>query len=482
MKRHDIFSLVIGLLLTCSCSRDHTQNPEEDAGSQTDGDTDGDIDTDTDGDTDTFKNVLFIISDDLTKTLGTYDHPTVQTPRIDALASMGIQFDNAYCNYSVCNPSRSSFLTGMKPETTTIMDNSTPLQSVIGDWVSLPALFKKNGFYTMSLGKVFHGANEYNDPGAWDEISDYGATSLGKQGEGRNITDGALEWCRWMAAEGTDEDQGDGRIAQKAVELIKTSRDEPFFLAVGFHKPHDPFIAPKKYFDMYPLEDCDPPQLPGGWDRPNDFAVPSSSYDIFKRFSDTDKREFLRAYYACSSFIDAQVGKVIDALKESGRYEDTLIVFFGDHGYHLGEHNHWNKVTLYEKATSAPFIIAGQSLANKGVRSSAMFEFIDIYPTLVKLLHLDNVPSYLEGRSFADVVHSPSLPFRSEVRAVIKRGDILGKTVKNQSWRYTEWENGSRGKELYDQVNDPMEYDNLAGNGNYADVVAQMRELLYQND
>ncbi len=204
-------------------------------------------------------NVLFIVADDLTTTLGCYDHPVVKTPNIDRLASIGIQFDNAYSNYAVCNPSRSSFLTGLRPETTGILDNRKSLQSILGDRVTLPDLFRKNGYYTMSLGKLFHRVEEdHNDLKAWDEIYDYKATELGKQGEKRNMTEGKLRWCWWMKAEGEDEDQSDGQIAKKAVEFIKSEHEKPFFLAVGFHKPHDPFIAPKKYFDLYPLESCDP--------------------------------------------------------------------------------------------------------------------------------------------------------------------------------------------------------------------------------
>jgi len=205
---------------------------------------------------DTPKNLLFIVVDDLNNTLGCYGHPLVKTPRIDQLAASGIQFNRAYCNFAVCNPSRSSFLTGMTPETTTIQDNRVSLQSVIGDWVTMPALFKQNGYYTMSLGKIFHGKKpEHNDIEAWDEIYGFGPTELGKQGEGRNMSEGVLKWCHWRAAEGGDEDQADGKMAKKAVEFIHSSHDKPFFLAVGFHKPHDPVVAPKKYFDLYPLED-----------------------------------------------------------------------------------------------------------------------------------------------------------------------------------------------------------------------------------
>ncbi len=427
------------------------------------------------------KNVLFIVVDDLTKTLGCYGHPVVKTPHVDQLAAEGIQFNQAYCNFAVCNPSRSSFLTGMTPETTGIQDNRVPLQSIIGDWVSLPALFKQNGFYTMSLGKIYHGNHEeHNDMKGWDELYGYKATETGKKGEGRNLTNGVLKWCHWRAAEGDDEDQADGQIAKKAVEFLKGEHEKPFFLAVGFHKPHDPFVAPKKYFDLYPLEDCDPPVLPEGWVAPYPHTLPGATRE-FNKFSDQERREFLRSYYACSSFMDAQVGKVLKALEESGQAENTLIFFLGDHGYHLGEHNWWNKVTLFEKGTSAPFIIAGPSVGKKGVKSDAMFEFIDIYPTLADLMELKNTPDYLEGKSFAKVVRDPSLPFRSEVRAIVRRGDKTGRMVKNADWRYIEWDEGRMGNELYSQQDDPMEYHDLAGEAEYTDVVSSMRELLYQD-
>ncbi|MDA3823889.1 MAG: sulfatase [Bacteroidales bacterium] len=425
-------------------------------------------------------NVVFIISDDLTTTLGCYDHPLVKTPNVDRLASMGVLFDNAYCNYAVCNPSRSSFLMGLKPETTTILDNRKGLQSVIGDWVSLPALFKQNGYYTMSLGKIFHREEEdHNDYKGWDELHTFKATELGKRGESRNMTDSVLKWCWWMAAEGNDEDQQDGQIAKKAVEFIHADHDKPFFLAVGLHKPHDPFIAPKKYFDMYPLEDCDPPVLPEGWKPVYKHSLPGETR-TFNKFTDREKREFLRSYYACSSFMDAQVGKVMDALEESGQAENTLIVFFGDHGYHLGEHNWWNKVTIYEKGTNAPFIVAGPKVA-EGVRTKSMFEYIDIYPTFAEAAGLENIPDNLEGKSFSKVLEDPSIPFRTEVRAVVSRGKMLGRTVKNKNWRYIEWDDGKMGRELYDEEKDPVEYNNLAENPEFKEVVDEMKELLYQD-
>jgi iduronate 2-sulfatase len=259
--------------------------------------------------------------------------------------------------------------------------------------------------------------------------------------------------------------------------LIKTKREKPLFLAVGLHKPHDPFVAPKKYFDMYPLEECNPPVLPAGWTPPYAHSLPGGKV-TFDKFTDSDKREFLRSYYACTSFMDAQVGRLLEALDESGQMDNTLIVFFGDHGYHLGEHNWWNKVTVYEKGTNAPFIMAGNALGKKGVTSNAMFEFIDIYPTLAEIMNLKNIPDYLEGKSFAGVVADPELPFKNEVYAVVKRGDMLGRMVKTEDWRYIEWDHGEKGRELYNQKNDPIEYNNLAGKAEYAEVVGKMKELL----
>ena len=425
------------------------------------------------------KNFLFIVVDDLNTTLGCYGHPLVKTPNIDKLAEAGLKFNHAYCNYAVCGPSRGSFLTGLRPESIGILDNRTPLVPLLDGKITMPGLFRLNGFHTMSLGKIFHRPNDHTDPNAWDEIYTYSSTELGKKGEKRNITAGVLKWCHWQSAEGDDEDQADGQIAKKAVDFIKAKKEKPFFLAVGFHKPHDTFIAPKKYFDMYPLEDCDPPSLPDDWEPVYKHSLPGET-KTFNKFTDQDKREFLRSYYACTSFMDAQVGKLIAALKESGQFENTLIVFMGDHGYHLGEHNWWNKVTIYEKGTNAPFIVAGNAVNKEGGETDAMFEFIDLYPTFADHFQLENTPEYLEGKSFAAVLGQPNNPFRSEVRAVVRRGKMMGRMVKNENYRYIEWDNGNKGVELYDQKKDPIEYNNLAENTEYSSVVTDMKQLINQ--
>ena len=422
-------------------------------------------------------NVLFIVVDDLNSTLGCYGHPVVKSPNIDQFAQEGILFRHAYCNLAVCNPSRSSFLTGLLPENLGIIDNRVSLQSVIGDRITLPALFRENGYHTISIGKVFHGRNEHNDPKAWDEIYNFRTTELGQQGVGRNLTDGVLPWCSWLAAEGTDEDQLDGQTAARAVEFINQTHDKPFFLAVGMAKPHDPFNAPKKYFDLYPEEDCDLHRPPEDWQVPHPITLPGETR-VFDLFTDQERCEFQRAYYACVSFMDAQVGKVLDALKEQGLMENTLVVFFGDHGYHLGEHNWWNKVTVYEKSHVAPMIIYTGNDKVKGRETNAMIEFIDLYPTLATYCGLDNIPDYLEGKDFGAVLKNPEASFREFVTKVVGRGNVLGRSVKTTEWRYTEWDEGRQGTELYDQINDPLEYNDLSGDPAYDNIQHEMRKLL----
>lgn len=424
-------------------------------------------------------NVLFIVVDDLNKTLGCYDHPVVQTPNLDRLASEGIVFDQAHCNFPICGPSRASFLTGLRPETTTILGNRAPLSSIPVDWLSLPALFQDNGYHTVSLGKIFHDLSpEQIDHAAWDDYHVFPNTEPDLPGESRNLSGDQLAWCWWKAVDGGDEDQQDGQMAQKAVEFLRSEREKPFFLAVGLHKPHDPYVAPSTYFDLYPLEACDPPSVPESWEPPHPLTLTPWA-EIFREFGEQEQREFLRAYYACCSYMDAQVGKILQALEESGESDNTLIVFFGDHGYHLGEHRWWNKVTLFELSTAAPFLMAGPPVEEAGgQRSRAMFEFIDIYPTLAELCQLEGVPANLDGESFAKLLENPELTFRSEVRALVGRGEVLGHSVKNEQWRYVEWDGGRQGSELYDQVNDPMEYHNLSDSPEFSPVVQEMKVLL----
>ncbi|RED94954.1 sulfatase [Marinoscillum furvescens] len=427
----------------------------------------------------TYQNVLFIIVDDLKPTLGAYGDSLAITPNIDKLASRGITFTNAHCNFAVCGPSRGSFLSGLRPETLGILDNVTPLQPKLQGRPTLPKLFLQNGFETIGLGKTFHDKEpDHEDPAAWNAYYKYGSTEKGKQGLKVNPTDDQLPWCYWQAAEGDDEDQADGRIAQKAVELLHEKRDQPFFLAVGFHKPHDPYVAPKKYFDWYTLEQCTPPVLPDQWQPAYKHSLPGWSKVFHETMTEKEQREFIRSYYACVSFMDAQVGKLLDALEATGQAENTLIVFMGDHGYHLGEHNWWNKVTVYEEGTNAPLIVAGNKIAEAGKTSNALVEFIDLYPTFLDLMGISEKPDHLEGESFAQLLDNPNASFKEAVYASTLRGETTGRMVKTEEWRYIEWDEGVKGKELYNQQNDPQEYVNLAEDPAHASVVSELSLLL----
>lgn len=432
------------------------------------------------------KDVLFIVVDDLADALGCYGNDFVQTPNIDKLASKGMLFNDAHCNHPVSGASRASFLTGLKPETTGILQNDIKLEKVVEKRVTLPYLFKLNGYETVGLGKVFHAPWDatHGDPKAWDEQEEFHTTMRGKEGETRNTTDGALPWFNWKMTEGGDIDQKDGQIAQRAIELINTERDKPLFLALGFMKPHSPFWAPKKYFDMYALEDCDPHILPDDYVAPVPSTFPQDYMVHVEKFDDQDKRELLRAYYACISFIDAQLGKVIDALEKSGKMDDTVIIFFSDHGYHLGEHNFFGKSTLFDINTRAPFILAGASTPHRGVTTDATVQYIDIYPTIAELANLDKVPTDLEGRSFVSVLENPETHFRDEIcvssyRRVENAEGHIGWMVRDDRWLYIEWgESAEFGTALYDVTKDPNQYYNIIDKAENKEVAIRMKALL----
>jgi uncharacterized sulfatase len=423
------------------------------------------------------RNILFVAVDDLNHSLGCYGHPLVKSPNIDRLAARGIRFERAYCQFPVCNPSRTSLLTGLRPDTTGILNNTTGFRSKLPDVVTLPQLFRKNGYFTARIGKIFHGRKNTDDPQAWDMTSDPRATPLGQKGQGRNLTGGRVKWCRWLAAEGDDEDQPDGQIADEAVRLLQQRRDEPFFIAVGFLKPHDPFIAPKKYFDLYPLESLKLPEDPSDRSPELAQAIASGWKAEFDRFTDRERREFMRAYYAGISFMDAQLGKIMSAMDRLKLWQNTTVVFFGDHGYHLGERGWWNKNTLFELSARSPLIMVIPEMKNKGKSCSGIVEFVDIYPTLADL-HGLSAPSNLEGKSFAALLNNPSRPWKKTAFTQVQRGKIAGRSVRTERWRYIEWDQGKQGMELYDHKNDPGEYYNLASDPQYKQIVAEHKKLL----
>jgi iduronate 2-sulfatase len=425
-------------------------------------------------------NVLFIAVDDLRTELGCYGVKRVHSPNIDSLAAQGMRFDNAYVQAAFCNPSRVSFLTGLRPDKTGVLDNTTCFRETLPEIVTLPQLFRQKGYYTYNIGKIFHGTRNMCDVDrSWSRYEFPEPTKTGLSGKGRNLTGGALKWCRWLAAEGGDEDQPDGQTAKLAVEFLEAGHKEPFFLAVGFHKPHDPFHAPAKYFDLYPEEEVRLYEDPVNMSPSPEHSKSSGFAKAFDKFTEREKREFLRAYYACISFMDAQLGKVLKALRSGPNNDNTIIVLVSDHGYHLGQRNWWNKNTLYEHTGRAPMLVFSPSMKAKGGACSRIVEFVDIYPTVIELCGIE-APHALDGRSFAPLLDNPEMKWKDAAYMQLVRGKVDGRAVRNARYRYIEFDRGEKGRELFDHKNDDNEFYNLAGNPEFAEVTEQMRALLHR--
>jgi len=442
-------------------------------------------------------NVLFIPVDDLSVRLSCYGHPTVKTPNLDKLAARGVLFERAYCQYPLCNPSRSSLLTGLRPETTRVLSNDTPLRDNLPDVVTLPQHFKQNGYETFSVGKVFHG--KFPDPQSWTE--DYSKDKKffremrrkfgpvppprsprgpdagpPTEEEKRRMKMGkrVLRNFKWGPSGLKDEQTADGIIAAKAIEILRRKHDKPFFLAAGFLKPHLPFIAPDKYFEMYPPEGISLPDVPK-----DDLAdVPKAArYGTRdqKRLTEETWREAIAAYYACTTFVDAQIGKLLDALYDSPYADNTVVILWGDNGFHLGEHFLWRKGTLFEESCRVPMILAAPGIGKKGVKCPRLVEFVDIYPTLVELCGLP-MPKGLEGTSMAPLLSDPNRAWKKGAFTTTRDGSA--KSVRTERWRYNEW-GSPEAAELYDHETDPHEYHNLAKDPAHADKVRELSDLLH---
>lgn len=431
-------------------------------------------------------NVLFIISDDLSCDLGCYGHKAVRSPNIDALAESGVRFDRAYVQYTVCNPSRTSFLTGLRPTTTKVVDNTTHFRKPLPDVVTLPQLFRENGYETVGLGKVFHRGlspddvkREMDDPKSFDRVAYGKATATGNKGEGRNLTGGKLEWCRWLAADGTDADQPDGQLADEAVKTLAVKRDKPLFLAVGFYRPHDPFVVPKKYFDLYDRDKLDLPVTPDGYTPPYPHTIGGGAFKTaFDQFTDQERREFLHAYYAGVSFMDAQVGRLLDALKVNKLADDTVVVFIGDHGYELGARGWWNKNTVFERSCRTPLIVRDPAAKGNGKFTSTITEFVDLYPTLAARCGLKGTPKDLEGTDFRKVLDDPTAKHKEAAVTVVQRGKFLGRSIRTDRYRFTDWDGGEKGAELYDHTADPGEWKTLADDPKATTIKADLKKQL----
>lgn len=433
-------------------------------------------------------NVLMIVVDDLRTELNCYGVKAVHSPNIDRLARKGMLFENAYAQYPVCNPSRSSFLTGLRPDEVGITSNTVPLRRVWPDLVTLPQLFRENGYYTAGLGKIYHLSVDevtkeghkvlFEDPKSWDYFFDalHNTTELGRKGEGRNLTGGKIPWATWQATEGDDVDQPDGQITEEVIRVLEENHEKPFFIGYGIHKPHDPFIAPKKYFDLYPKGRTELAKEPEDRITPPKLAVPN--HRDFAEFTDKERREFKRAYHAGVSFADAQIGKVFETMDRLKLWDNTIVIIMGDHGYHLGEHGWWNKVTLFEDGSRAPMIIWVPEASGMGQPTDSIMEFVDLYPTLIDYAGLE-APHELSGISMRPIFDDPQAETKKAAYSQVNRGPHVGRSVRTARWRYTEWgEDGKLGAELYDHSKDSGEYYNLAENPEYTTIRSYMKKGL----
>lgn len=415
-------------------------------------------------------NVLLIMADDLRDFGGAFTKAAVKTPNLDRLRSRGTTFERAYVQYPVCNPSRSSMLTGLRAEQTGIVGNDIPLRQKLPDIVTLPQLCKEAGWQAHAFGKIYHlgggkdtaARQRWVDANrSWQTAQDFETTKVGrKMLAGRDVTNGALKWCVWGAADGTDDDQPDGQIAAATVAMIEKLGDKPWFIGCGFMKPHDPFIAPKKYFDLYPADSLQPWRDPADTTPARKESVGFGDYGLaFGKFTTREWQELFRAYCAATSYMDAQLGRVLDALDKNGLWEKTIVVFVGDHGYHTGERQWWNKNTLFERSCRAPLIIAAPGMKG-GQTTRSLTEFVDIYPTIADLCGL-KMPHAAAGSSLRPILNDPVAPIKDAAFTLVTRGPKLhGQSVRTARWRFTQWSDGQT--ELYDHDQDPEELHNVA--------------------
>jgi uncharacterized sulfatase len=434
-------------------------------------------------------NVLLIVSDDLNIHLCCYGHGNVESPNIDRLARRGVRFEHAFCQYPVCNPNRVSFLSGKYPATTGVLDNDTVPRVRIRDLWTLPQHLRANGYRTRGIGKVFHIA----DPPSWDDRAQPVLTWK-PRGPRLWFEEPSAEQVERLRAfmtptvvDGNGQDLRDYRSASDAIAALHELKAErsPFFLAVGFHLPHVPFVAPKRYYERYRADQITLPKdfapAPGWQNVPADAFRPAVDLFVDRPATAEKARELIAAYYACTSFMDAQVGRLLDELDRLDLTKNTIVVFVSDNGWHLGEKGMWAKMTLFEQSAQVPLIIADPRLAATGSVCRRVVEMVDIYPTLVELCGLA-MPPGLQGASMAPMLDNSNVRWEKPALTVLVRHRRLARSLRTDRWRYTEWDYGERGVELYDHKNDPLELTNLTSDHKFGLHLAQMKEALRKRE
>lgn len=443
-------------------------------------------------------NVLLICVDDLKPVLGCYGDSVANTPHLDQLAARGLRLDRAYCNQAVCSPSRNALMTGLRPQTLGIYDLPTNFRKARPDAITMAQHFKANGYRTEALGKILHtGHGNIEDEASWS-VPHFRPSAKGyaKKENDAVKPDKPNKKEPWKNPRGTateaadvpDETYGDGQIALEAVRRIEAAKakEEPFFLAVGFLKPHLPFIAPQKYWDLYdpaalpmPERDTPPEGAPDyaaqfGGELRQYRGIPGGSEPLGEELT----RHLIHGYYAATSYMDACAGLVLDALAANGLADDTIVVLWGDHGWHLGDHGMWCKHTNYEQAARIPLIVALPG--REGAVSRALVETVDLYPTLSELAGLP-APTGLDGKSFAALFGDAAASHRDHAIHVYPRNGLLGRAIRTDRHRLVEWKPigvtaGSAEFELYDYESDPGETKNLAAS--QPEVAARLQGLL----
>jgi len=460
-------------------------------------------------------NVLHLMADDLCARLGCYGFP-VKSPHIDRLAQRGVRFDRAYCQFPLCNPSRASYMTGLRPDTTKVYENKTHFRENVPGAATIPQSFQKAGYRVARVGKIYHygvpsqiGADGLDDPASWEkvvnpkgrDVDDIGMVEVLRLGpDGKAVTETGKELkdtggtLSWLAAEGGDDEQTDGKGAAAAIQLLEeyAAGSDPFYLAVGFYRPHTPFIAPKAYFGLYPCEEIQLPDIPPKLEEM--FPVPALSRRKPAEIAmdDSLRRQAIQAYYASTSFMDAQAGLVLDALDRLKLTDSTIVVFHSDHGYHLGEKNLWQKMSIFEESARVPMIISVPGYNAHGQVCGRPAEIVSLHKTLTDLCDIAPA-SNVEGHSLRPLVEDPEAQWGyaafSQVTREVPKGltapadagkkqEIMGRSIRTERWRYTEWDEGRAGAELYDHDNDPGEMHNLAEDEGHRKTVEKMQGLL----
>lgn len=452
-------------------------------------------------------NVLFLIADDLNNSLGCYGHSRMKTPNIDRLAERGVTFDRAYCSFPLCGPSRNSMLTGLYPNSTGILANAQIFRQTIPKQVSLPQAFRQSGYFAARIGKLYHynvpnsiGTNGHDDPGSWEmEINPAGVDRLEEQPQITTLTPGQFGGTlSWYASPKSDEHHTDAMMAADAqwvLERCAKQPNRPFFLAVGFFRPHTPYVAPKEpYFAYYP--ETEMPVVQGV--KEDQLDIPAAGLASYKKEQDklTDdlRRQCLQAYFSSISFMDTQVGRVLDAIDRLGLSENTIIVFTSDHGYHLGEHGLWQKQSLFEESSRVPLLLVAPGVAKGGAVAKTPISHVDLFPTLAELCGV-KAPENLQGQSLVPILRDQQAAGRGWAMTQVVRGGnfqrqgaspavgdkgnrYFGYSLRTSRWRYTEWGGGEHGRELYDHEADAKELTNLADKPEFKQTVTELAAQL----